>query len=97
MLNPYLIIAKVNLLCKYIILNKVRYSRIGLKYGFLILPNMGYYFTNILEITTSSLSLDYINPKNKKRLDLIMKLHKMGKSNKEIVEMLKIKEIKRRN
>ena len=49
---------------------------------------MGYYFTNILEITTSSLSLDYINPKNKKRLDLIMKLHKMGKSNKEIVEML---------
>ena len=27
---------------------------------------MGYYFTNILEITTSSLSLDYINPKNKK-------------------------------
>ena len=58
---------------------------------------MGYYFTNILEITTSSLSLDYINPKNKKRLDLIMKLHKMGKSNKEIVEMLKIKEIKRRN
>ena len=58
---------------------------------------MGYYFTNILEITTSSLSLDYINPKNKKRLDLIMKLHKMGKSNKEIVEMLKIKGIKRRN
>ena len=58
---------------------------------------MGYYFTNILEITTSSLYLDYINPKNKKRLDLIMKLHKMGKSNKEIVEMLKIKEIKRRN
>ena len=66
-----------------------RYSRIGLKYGFLILPNMGYYFTNILEITTSSLSLDYINPKNKKRLDLIMKLHKMGKSNKEIVEKRK--------
>ena len=58
---------------------------------------MGYYFTNILEITTSSLSLDYINPKNKKRLDLIMKLHKMGKSNKEILEMLKIKGIKRRN
>ncbi len=58
---------------------------------------MGYYFTNILEITTSSLSLDYINPKNKKRLDLIMKLHKMGKSNEEILEMLKIKEIKRRN
>ena len=72
-------------------------SGIDLKYGFLILPNMGYYFTNILEITTSSLSLDYINPKNKKRLDLIMKLHKMGKSNKEILEMLKIKGVKRRN
>ena len=50
---------------------------------------MGYYFTNILEITTSSLSLDYINPQNKKRLDLIMKLHNEGKRNKQIVEILK--------
>mgnify|MGYP001993967358 CR=1 FL=1 len=58
---------------------------------------MGYYFTNILEITTSSLSLDYINPKNKKRLDVITKLHKEGKSNKEIVEILKSQRIKRRN
>ena len=72
-------------------------SGIGLKYGFLILPNMGYYFTNILDITTSSLSLDYINPKNKKRLDFIMKLHNEGKSNKRIVEILKSKGIKRRN
>ena len=58
---------------------------------------MGYYFTNILDITTSSLCLDYINPKNKKRLDLIMKLHNEGKSNKQIVEILKLKGIKRRN
>ena len=58
---------------------------------------MGYYFTNILEITTSSLSLDYINPKNKKRLDFIMKLHNEGKTNKKIVKILKSKGIKRRN
>ena len=58
---------------------------------------MGYFFTNTLNITTSSLSLDYINPSNQKRLDLIMKLHKEGKSNKEIVEILKVKGIKRRN
>ena len=58
---------------------------------------MGYFFTNTLDITTSSLSLDYINPSNQKRLDLIMKLHKEGKNNKEIVEILKVKGIKRRN
>ena len=58
---------------------------------------MGYFFTNILNITTSSLSLEYINPSNQKRLDLIMKLHKEGKSNREIVEILKLKGIMRRN
>ena len=58
---------------------------------------MGYFFTNTLDITTSSLSLNYINPSNQKRLDLIMKLHKKGKSNKKIVEILKVKGIKRRN
>ena len=58
---------------------------------------MGYFFTNTLDITTSSLSLNYINPSNQKRLDLIMKLHKEGKNNKEIVEILKVKGIKRRN
>ena len=58
---------------------------------------MGYYFTNVLDITTSSLSLDYINLKNKKRLDLIMKLHNEGKINRQIVEILKSKGIKRRN
>ena len=78
-------------------LNIVTNSRIGLKYDFLILPNMGYYFTNTLEITTSSLSLNYINPKNKKRLDFIMKLHNEGKTNKQIVEILKSKGVMRRN
>ena len=58
---------------------------------------MGYYFTNILDITTSSLSLNYINPKNKKRLDFIIKLHNEGMTNKQIVEILKSKGIKRRN
>ena len=58
---------------------------------------MGYFFTNTLDITTSSLSLNYINPSNQKSLDLIMKLHKEGKNNKEIVEILKVKGIKRRN
>ena len=54
----------------------------SLKYRFLFLPNMGYFFTNTLEIIISSLSLYYINPKNEKRLDFIMKLHKDGLSNK---------------
>jgi len=58
---------------------------------------MGYFFTNALDITISALSLDYINPKNKKRLNLIMKLHNEGMSNKQIVEILKSKGIKRRN
>ena len=69
----------------------------SLKYRFLFLPNMGYFFTNTLDITTASLSLDYINPKNKKRLDFIMKLHNNGMTNKQIVEILKSKKIKRRN
>ena len=58
---------------------------------------MGYYFTNILDITTSSLCLDYINPKNKKRLDFIMNLHNEGKTNKQIGKILKSKRIMRRN
>ena len=58
---------------------------------------MGYFFTNTLDITTSSLSLNYINPSNQKRLDLIMNLHNEGKSNKEIVTFLNSKGIKRRN
>ena len=70
---------------------------ISLKYGFLILPNLGYCFTNVLDITTSSLSLNYINPKNKKRLDFIIKLHNEGMTNEMIIEILKSKGIKRRN
>jgi len=58
---------------------------------------MGYFFTNTLDISTSSLSLDYINPKNKKKLNFIMKLQNEGMSNKQIVEILKSKGIKRRN
>ena len=58
---------------------------------------MGYYFKNELNIVTSNLCMNYINPSNQKRLDLIMKLHKKGKSNKKIVEILKVKGIKRRN
>jgi len=58
---------------------------------------MGFYFTNILNIETKSLCLDYINKKNKFRLDLIMNLHNEGKSNKEIVTFLNSKGIKRRN
>ena len=59
--------------------------------------NKGYFFSNILEIKTSVLSLDYINIKNKKRLDLIFKLYKEGKTNKEICHYLKIHKIRRRN
>ena len=54
---------------------------------------MGYFFTNTLDITISSLSLDYINPENK-RLDFIMKLHKDGMTNKQIVEILKSKRLR---
>ena len=59
--------------------------------------NEGYFFSNILEIKSSIFSLDFINPSNQKRLDLIFKLHKKGKTNREIVDHLKIQKIKRRN
>ena len=51
------------------------------KYRFLFLPKW-VFSNNTLDITISSLSLDYINPENKKRLDFIMKLHKDGMTNK---------------
>ena len=38
----------------------------------------GYFFSNILDIKSSIFSLDFINPSNQKRLDLIFKLHKKG-------------------
>ena len=56
--------------------------------------NDGYFFSNILDIKSSIFSLDFINPSNQKRLDLIIKLHKEGKTNKEIVHHLKIHKIK---
>ena len=60
-------------------------------------PNNGYFFTNTLDIETESLSLNYINPTNQYRLNLIMKLHNKGWSNKEIVTFLNLNGIKRRN
>ena len=57
----------------------------------------GYFFSNILDIKSSIFSLHFINPSNRKRLDLIFKLHKEGKTNREIVDHLKIPKIKRRN
>ena len=55
---------------------------------------MGYFFTNTLDITTSSLSLDYINPKNKQRFELIYDLHLQGWSKKKIRDYLNSKNLK---
>ena len=60
-------------------------------------PNNGYFFTNTLDIKTESLSLDYINPTNQNRLNVIMELYNKGWSNKEIVTFLNLNGIKRRN
>ena len=60
-------------------------------------PNNGYFFTNTLDIETESLSLNYINPTNQNRLNVIMKLHNKGWSNKEIVTFLNLNGIQRRN
>ena len=60
-------------------------------------PNNGYFFTNTLDIETQSLSINYINPTNQYRLNLIMKLHNKGWSNKEIVSFLNLNKIQRRN
>ena len=54
-------------------------------------------FTNTLDIETQSLSINYINPTNQNRLNLIMKLHNEGWSNKRIVTFLNLNGIKRRN
>ena len=50
-----------------------------------------------MDISTSSLFIDYINPKNNKRLNFIIKLHSEDVSIKQIVEILKLKSIRRRN
>ena len=60
-------------------------------------PNNGYFFTNTLDIETESLSLNYINPTNQNRLNVIMKLHNKGWLNKEIVTFLNLNGTQRRN
>ena len=41
-------------------------------------PNNGNFFTNTFDIETESLSLNYINPTNQNKLNVIMKLHNKG-------------------
>ena len=60
-------------------------------------PKNGYFFTNTIDIETEFLSLNYINPTNQYRLNVIMKLHNDGWSDKEIVIFLNLNGIKRRN
>ncbi len=69
----------------------------SLKYYIPFSINMGFYFTNILNIETKSLCFDWINPYNSKRLNVIWKLHKNGFSNREICDYLILNGFKRRN
>ena len=54
----------------------------SLKYYIPFSINMGFYFTNILNIETKSLCMDWINQSNSKKLNVIWKLHKNGFSNR---------------
>ena len=54
-------------------------------------------FRNQLIITTSKFTEDYINEKNRTRLETIWKLHQRGWSNREITDFLNIFRIKKRN
>ena len=58
---------------------------------------MGFYFTNILNIETKTLCMDWINQSNSKRLNVIWKLYKNGFSNREICDYLILNGFKRRN
>ena len=58
---------------------------------------MGFYFTNILNIETKSLCLNWINQKNSNRQNVIWELHKNGFSNREICDYLTLNGYKRRN
>jgi hypothetical protein len=78
-------------------LNSFRYSGVSLKYRFLILPNIGYYLRNELNIVTNSLCLDTINPNNQKRLNRIWELYLNGYSCKDISVILNKEGYKRRN
>ena len=56
-----------------------------------------FFFSNILEMQSSIISLDFIHPSNQKRLNITFKLHKKVKTNVETVQHLKIYKIKRIN
>jgi hypothetical protein len=58
---------------------------------------MGYYFKNELNIVTSNLCINYINPNNENRLNSIWKLYQNGFSNREICDFLILNGFKRRN
>ena len=58
-------------------------------------PNNGYFFINTLNIETESLSINYINPTNQNKLNVILKLYKDGWSNKEIVTFLNLNGVKK--
>ena len=64
---------------------------------FLIIPILKKTNDYTLDIENQSLYINYINPTNQNRLNLIMKLHNEGWSNKEIVTFLNLNGIKRRN
>ena len=55
------------------------------------------FFTNTLNVEIEYLSLNYINPTNQNRLNVIIKLHNKGWSNKEMVSFLNLNGIQRRN
>ena len=78
-------------------LNSFSYSGMSLKYYIPFSINMGFYFTNILNIETKDLCFDWINLFNSKRLNVIWKLHKNGFSNREICDYLILNGFKRRN
>ena len=78
-------------------LNSFRYSGVSLKYRFLILPNIGYYFRNVLSIDTKTLCLDTINPNNEKRLNRIYELYLKGYSSREICDKINEEGFVRRN
>ena len=78
-------------------LNSFRYSGVSLKCRFLILPNIGYYFRNVLSIDTKTLCLDTINPNNEKRLNRIYELYLKGYSSREICDKINEEGFVRRN
>ena len=78
-------------------LNPIDYRGVSSKYYIPFSINMGFYFTNILNIETKSLCLNWINQKNSNRQNVIWELHKNGFSNREICDYLTLNGYKRRN